>query len=203
MSFKKGLFRLIIKLFRVQIINPEKEPDCGVLMCSNHISNLDPVLIISAFKNPVSFMAKKELFKIPLVGSIIRLFGAFPVDRGAVDLSAMKKAISILEMGKCIGMFPQGTRYKGCNPRTTKVKSGAGMIVTRSHIDILPVAIIVKNNKCSIFRKKYIVLGDVIKYESLNNSEKSREEFDRISSLIFENICDLYDKYLYLVDDNK
>ena len=200
-NFKAAFFKFISKLFRVKIINPEKEVSGGVLLCSNHISNLDPVLLVSSLKNPVHFMAKKELFKVPLVGRVIKLFGAFPVDRGAVDLSAMKKAISILDEGKTVGMFPQGTRYKGCNPRDTQVKSGAGMIVTRSHVDILPVAIITKNNKCGLFSKKYIVLGDIIKYDSLNNTEKSREEFERISSLIFANICDLYDKYSYLTDN--
>ena len=131
------------------------------------------------------------------------MFGAFPVDRGNVDLNAMKKAITLLEDGNTVGMFPQGTRRPGLDPRNTKVKSGAGMIVTRSHTDILPVAIITKNNKCRLFNKKYIVLGDLIKYTDLNNVEKSREEFDRISAVIFGKICDLYDEYSYLVENEK
>ncbi len=203
MSFKNGLFRFITKVLRVTVVNPEKEPPAGVLLCSNHISNLDPVLIVTSLKNETKFMAKKELFKVPIVSSIIKLFGAFPVERGSVDLSAMKKAISLLEDGNTVGMFPQGTRYSGQNPRNTKIKSGAGMIVTRAHIDILPVAIITRNNKSKFFRKKFIVMGDLIKYESLNNNDKSRDEFDRISTVIFEKICDLHDEYSYLAEDKK
>ena len=203
MGFKEFLFKSIIKIFRVEVINPEKEPSPGVLLCANHISNLDPVLIVCSLKNETKFMAKKELFKIPIVSSVIKMFGAFPVDRGNVDLNAMKKAITLLEDGNTVGMFPQGTRRPGLDPRNTKVKSGAGMIVTRSHTDILPVAIITKNNKCRLFNKKYIALGDIIKYTDLNNVEKSREEFDRISAVIFGKICDLYDEYSYLVENEK
>ncbi len=207
MSFKEGFKKLIFKtvnrMFRVTVVNPEKEPEPGVLLCSNHISNIDPVVIVTSFKNQTKFMAKKELFKIPLVSSVIKLFGAFPVERGSVDLSAMKKAITLLEEGNTVGLFPQGTRYSGKHPRETSVKSGAGMIVTRAHIDILPVAIITKNRKSRIFGKKYIVIGDIIKYETLNNTDKSREEFDRISAVIFKEICDLYDKYYYLVEKKK
>ena len=203
MSSKKGfkyyLFKFINIVLRVEVINPEKEPDNGVLVCPNHISNLDPIIIVTSFKNAVSFMAKKELFKVPVVRSVIKMFGAFPVDRGSVDLSAMKKAIALLEKKNTVGMFPQGTRHKGKELRKTVVKRGAGMIVTRSMCDILPVAIITKDNKCRLFSKKYIVIGDVIKYESLNSNDKSKEEFERISGIIFDKICDLYDEYSYLV----
>ena len=201
MSFKSGLFKFVTWMFRVKVVNPDKEPPKGVLLCSNHISNLDPVLIVTSFKNETKFMAKKELFKVPVVSSFIKLFGAFPIERGSVDLSAMKKAISLLEEGNTVGIFPQGTRYSGCDPRDTKIKSGAGMIVTRAHVDILPVAIVTKNNKSKLFGKKYIVVGDVIKYDALNNNDKSREEFDRISAVIFEKICDLRDEYSYLVEN--
>lgn len=200
MSFKNFLFKSIRKLFRVELINADKEPSHGVLVCANHISNIDPVVIVSSFKNPVCFMAKKELFKIPLVGSVIKLFGAFPVDRGNVDLNAMKKAISLLEEGSMVGMFPQGTRHPGVDPKETAVKSGAGMIVVRSHIDVLPVAVITRNNKFGLFKKTYVVIGDIIKYESFNNTEKSREEFNRISALIFDKICELHKEYSYLAD---
>jgi len=201
-KFKKFIFKIAVALLRVQVVNPEKEPESGVLVCSNHIANMDPVMIVTSFKRPVYFMAKKELFKIPVLGWFIKLFGAFPVDRGSVDLNAMKKAISLLTEGTSVGMFPQGTRYSGKDPRDSKVKSGAGMIVCRSQTDVLPVAIVTKKNKFSLFSQKYIVLGDVIKYDSLGNSEKTREEFDRISGVIFSRICDLHEKYSYLTEKN-
>lgn len=201
MGFKSFLFNLVNKICRVEVINGDKEPAPGVLLCANHISNLDPVLIVTALKYETKFMAKKELFKIPLVSSVIKMFGAFPIDRGNVDLNAMKKAIALLDEGNTVGMFPQGTRHSGVDPRSTPVKNGVGMLITRAQTDILPVAIITKNNKSRLFGKKYIVIGDLIKYTDLNIAEKSREEFNRLSAVVFDKICELHDQYSYLADN--
>lgn len=200
MGFKQRLYNFVKRITRVEIVNPEKEPEYGVLLCSNHISLLDPISITVSMKRPPKFMAKKELFKIPIVSSVIKLFGAFPVDRGNADITAMKKAITLLDDGCSVGLFPQGTRCAGINPEDTKAKKGIGMLIIRSHCDILPVAIISKRNKCSLFRKKYIVIGDVIKYDSLGITDKSREEFERVSSFVFEKICDLHKSYRHYVD---
>lgn len=65
-------------------------------------------------------MAKKELFSIPFIGWLIRTMGAFPVDRAAMDVSAVKKGIKLLESGEMVGIFPQGTRCDGVHPATTE-----------------------------------------------------------------------------------
>lgn len=202
-ALKKFLFKTVITMFRVTVVNPEKEPNDGVLICSNHISNLDPVMIVTSFKNKVSFMAKKELFKIPVVGAVIRAFGAFPVDRGSVDMNTIKTAISLLKNGSTVGMFPQGRRMSGVLPSESVPKSGAGMIIVRSHADVLPVAVIMKNNKYRLGTKAYIVIGDVIKFESLSSGERTKEEFNRVSSYIFDKICKLYNDYSYLAESKK
>lgn len=202
-TFKRVLFKTIIKLFRIKLVNPECESETPVLMCSNHMSLLDPVAIITTMKHEIKFMAKKELFKIPLVGWVIKVFGAFPVNRGGADLNAMKTAIGLLKNGNYVGMFPQGTRYKGENPKNTKPKNGAGMLAARAKCDIQPVAIIMKNNKFCLFRRIYVVLGDVIKYETLGIEENNREEFDKATKIIFEEICVLHEKYSYLVNTKK
>lgn len=190
-------------VFRVKIVNPEKEPIEGVLVCSNHMSLLDPVIICASMKNQICFMAKKELFKIPLLNFLIKAFGAFPVNRGSVDLTAMKTAIKLLSEKKFVGIFPQGTRLRGKSLRDTEVKSGAGMILSRAESDVLPVAIITKNNKFSFGKRIYVVLGDVIKFDELGFKERNRDEFESVSRIIFEKICDLYDEYSYLVGENK
>ncbi len=199
-TFKRILFKTIIKIFRIQLVNPECESESSVLMCSNHMSMLDPVAIITTMKHEIKFMGKKELFKIPLVGSVIKAFGAFPVNRGGADLNAMKTAIGLLKRGDYVGMFPQGTRYKGKKPGDTKPKNGVGMLAARAECDIQPVAIIMKNNKFCPFRRIYVVLGDVIKYETLGITEKNRADFDNASKIIFEQICKLHEKYSYLAN---
>lgn len=198
---KKLLTNTILKLWRVEIINPEKEPTCGALVCANHISNIDPVVICASLNHQIRFMAKKELFSIPILSSILKAFGAFPVNRGSVDMTAMKTALNLLEKKNYVGMFPQGTRYSGIDPRDSDVKGGVGMILSRVETDVLPVAIITKNNRFKLGRKVYVVLGDVIKYNEIDIKEKKREEFDRLSRLVFDRICILHDEYAYLKED--
>ena len=133
------------------------------------------------------------------LGSLIKSFGAFPVNRGSVDLTAMKTAIKLLTENRFVGMFPQGTRRTGQTPRGTEIKNGAGMIVSRAESDVLPVAIITKKNKFLLGRRIYVVFGDVIKYDEFTFVDRNREEFENASKLIFDRVCDLYDKYSYLV----
>ena len=198
---KKLLQKSIMKMWRVEIINPEKEPENGALVCANHISNIDPVIICASLKNQIRFMAKKELFSIPILGSMLKSFGSFPVNRGAVDMTAMKTALNLLEKNNYVGMFPQGTRYSGIEPKDSKVKGGVGMILSRVETDILPIAIITKGNKFKLGNKVYVVLGDVIKFNEIEFKEKKREEFDRISKLVFDRICILHEQYAYLKED--
>ena len=84
-----ALFAGIVKvLLGIKVINAENEPDeGGYLICANHVSATDAVVVCYAFKkNQAHFMAKKELFKIPLLSGLIRLLGAFPIDRGGSDV---------------------------------------------------------------------------------------------------------------------
>ena len=78
----------------------------GYLICSNHVSATDAVVICYAFKkNKAHFMAKKELFKIPVLSWLIRMLGAFPIDRSGNDVGAIKKAISIIKLKRYVGFL--------------------------------------------------------------------------------------------------
>jgi len=183
-------------LFGIHVLNPEKEPEeGGYLICSNHIAASDAVIIAYAFKNNQALlMAKKELFKIPIVRGLIKMLGAFPVDRGGSDVGALKKAISMIKEGKCIGIFSQGHRYPDVDPRTTPVKNGAGLIVSRAECDVVPVYVLRKNNRSRLFRKSYLVFGDKIPYATLvaegDNAAITAKIFDAICSLGEEAVKD-------------
>ena len=107
-------------IFNIRVIGAEKEPDeGGFMVCANHTSATDPVVLCYAFrKHQVRFMAKKELFKVPVVNWIVGLLGAFPVDRGGNDVGAIKKSVAMLKDGECMGIFPQGHRYPAVDPRS-------------------------------------------------------------------------------------
>lgn len=180
-------------LFQIKVVNRDAEPDeGGYLVCANHVSAADAVVICYAFrKHQVRLMAKKELFKIPGLSALIRMLGAFPVDRGGNDVGAIKRAVEMLKEGKCVGIFPQGTRHPGVPPRGTPVKNGAALIATRAGADMLPVYIHRKNNKHKLFRKTYVVIGEKVSLSRLGYDPDRTGEYKRITEEVFDRVCDL------------
>jgi 1-acyl-sn-glycerol-3-phosphate acyltransferase len=136
-------------------------------------------------------MAKKELFSIPLLSGLIRALGAFPIDRSGNDVGAIKNAVKMVEEGKCLGVFPQGHRYPGVDPRTTKTKNGAALIATRASADVVPVYIWSKNKKPRIFRRTYVIIGERIPFESFAYDREATGEYSRITDIIFDGVCSL------------
>lgn len=184
-------------LFNIKVINKENEPSGdGFIVCANHASAADPIALCYAFKkNQVHFMAKKELFKIPVLAQIIKLLGAFPIDRGGSDVSAVKKAISLVEDGNCMGIFPQGHRYAGEAPRGTKTKNGVALIATKAEADIVPCYIWRKKNKFRLFCRTYVIIGEKIPYESITYDPDASGEYARITDLVFDRICSLGEEF--------
>ena len=180
-------------VLNIKVINKNNEPDdSGCIVCANHSSGSDPVALCYSFrKNQVFFMAKKELFKIPLFAQLIRILGAFPVDRSISDVSAVKKAVSLVKDKHSLGIFPQGHRFKGENPRGTKTKNGMALIATRTEADIIPCYIWRKNNRSRIFRRTYVISGERIPFESLEYNPDANGEYARITDIVFDKICKL------------
>jgi 1-acyl-sn-glycerol-3-phosphate acyltransferase len=124
--------------FRIRVEGGHHVPETGpVILASNHRSNMDPVLLASALKRPVAFMAKAELFVWPL-GWILRWIGQFPVRRGGIDREALRRTDALLADGSMLGLFPEGTRGDG---RFSAVHPGLAYIVVRQRCPVLPVAI--------------------------------------------------------------
>ena len=184
-------------LFNIKVVNKDREPDGGgYVVCANHVSATDPIALCYAFrKNQVHFMAKKELFKVLLLAQLIKVMGAFPVDRGGNDVGAVKTAISLVNEKKTMGIFPQGHRYVGVDPRGTKTKNGVALIATKTRADILPCYIWRKKNKFKLFRRTYVIIGDVIPFEDLNYDPEASGEYARITNLAFDKICALGEEF--------
>ena len=111
-----------------------------LVVVANHGSHLDPPLLGHALGRPVSFMAKAELFRVPILGAIIRACGAYPVKRGASDREAIRTATARLTEGWAIGVFLDGTRQT--DGRVNEPRPGAALLAARSGAPLLPVAII-------------------------------------------------------------
>lgn len=180
-------------IFRIKIVNPENEPDeGGFVVCANHISATDPIMLCYAFrKHQVCFMAKKELFKIPVFSGFIRMLGAFPIDRGGSDVGAIKTAISVVDGGRCLGVFPQGHRYPGEDPRKTETKNGAALIAAKTQATVVPAYIWRKHNKGGVFRRTYVIIGKKIPFEEFGYDPEESGAYAKMTDTIFDRVCTL------------
>ena len=201
-SLIKGLAGFFCALYRVELIGKENIPEDtekhgldGFMLCSNHIANLDPVVIVAAIRIKINFMAKESLFKIPVLAPLIRALGAYPVNRAAGDVGAIKRTIAQLKDHKSVGIFPQGHRKPAVDPRSTEVRYGAGMIAYRAGCDVLPVCIETKKRKLIPFSKTVIIVGKRIPFADLGLEEGNAETYKYATDLIFDRICTLSETY--------
>ncbi|BEV35232.1 lysophospholipid acyltransferase family protein [Synechococcus sp. M16CYN] len=135
------VFPIFRGLFRGSTEGKSNVPQQGALVvAANHGSHLDPPILGHALGRPVAFMAKAELFDVPLLVLLIRSLGAYPVRRGASDRNAIRTATATLNAGWATGVFLDGTRQP--NGRVNAPLPGAALLAARSGAPLLPVAIL-------------------------------------------------------------
>lgn len=185
---------LLMLIRRMEIRGIENLPQCGFVLVSNHRSYWDPVIVGCSLpkERRVYFMAKAELFKIPLLGSIIKILGAFPVKRGKGDRSAIRIALKLLYDKKIVGIFPEGKRSKSeemLNPHL-----GAAMLATKACVPVLPVAV---KGSSGFLGKVKVFIGPAM-YFNLNSDDKNtkadRDELTRTSFKIMDSLAVLMDQ---------
>ncbi|BDE06130.1 1-acyl-sn-glycerol-3-phosphate acyltransferase [Vulcanimicrobium alpinum] len=156
-------------LFRYRVIGAEKVPrDGGVIIAANHISNFDPPLLGIGVPRPVSYMAKKELFALPVLGPLLPHLNAFPVDRQAGGTAALRASLRMLKEGRCVGIFPEGGRNVS---GTNEEKAGAAFLAAASGAPVVPAAI-VGTRSLRPFRRITVVFGDPLRIERNRKSDE-------------------------------
>jgi len=200
-AFQKLIYQLVSKLFvlpiykfvfRGHLIGIEKKKKKNAfIMVSNHGSLLDPPLLGHALRRNISFMAKAELFKIPLLGFIIKACGAYPVKRGIVDKNTIKTACKKLSNDNCIGIFIDGTRQK--NGRVNKPKQGAALLAFKNQKLLLPVAIVNSHRLIRftffipLFSKIIIKVGEPVQPPQ----SSSKDDLNSVTMLLQDRINNL------------
>ncbi|WP_059170973.1 1-acyl-sn-glycerol-3-phosphate acyltransferase [Bacillus sp. FJAT-27445] len=171
-SFARFVANSALKpIYRYEVYGAENFPkDGGVLLCSNHINNLDPPVVGITAPRPVHFMAKEELFSIPILGNIVRACNAFPVKRGMSDREALRKGLGVLKAGQVLGLFPEGTRSK--TGELGQGLAGAGFFALRSDAHVVPCAII---GPYKPFGKLKVVYGKPIDMDRVRKEKLSAE----------------------------
>lgn len=159
---------LLHLLFGYRTEGAEKVPEKGpVILAANHLSILDPIAIGAGIKRPVSFLARADVFRLPVLSWLLPRLYAIPVERGTGDLSAIKGAIRALERGMAFGIFPEGTRSR--SGRLQPFKTGVAAIAFRTGSPVVPVAVVGSEKAWPVGRKLFrlrqpiwVVYGDPI-----------------------------------------
>ncbi len=129
----------ILAYFRLRRLGREHIPSGGVILAANHRSFLDPFVIGCCLPRPIYFVAKRELFKNPILGWFLNCMGAFPVRRGEADEESVDTALVLLERGQAVVIFPEGTRIRAGS--LAQPKRGVGRLALQSGAPVVPIAI--------------------------------------------------------------
>lgn len=184
-TFARAVVKHVLTpLYRIEVSGIEHIPKEGaVIICANHISNLDPPVVGITCPRPVHFMAKEELFRTPVVKQLVSRLHAFPVRRGMGDREALRTGLALLKEGKVLGLFPEGTRSK--DGKLKKGLAGAGFFALRSEAVVVPCAIV---GPYRIGKRLKVVYGAPIDFTPWRERKASADE---VTAVIMEHIQQL------------
>ncbi|MBQ3088122.1 MAG: 1-acyl-sn-glycerol-3-phosphate acyltransferase [Clostridia bacterium] len=182
-----------IRIFmRVEYHGKENVPkNKGYILAANHTSIADMFAIAVPVKAQICYMAKAELFKFKPVVWLFKALGTFAVKRGKGDTEAIDKACSIIENGKVLGIFPEGTRSKTGEPG--KAKAGVALIAMQTKADILPISVRYSKGTFKLFSKVTVRVGELIPFEEPAEEEGQRAAIRRISTSVMDKIKELWE----------
>ena len=187
-TFARGLVKIYYKfMFRMDIQGEEHIPtEGGVVLCCNHMSNLDPTTMAAFVKRPVRYIAKKELFEKRWSAKLLSSLGAFPVDRQTTDRKALKTAIKLLKNGEALGIFAEGTRVKEGEAKAAK--AGVALFALKGEAPIVPICISSKYKFRSIVHIRY---GEPIYLDEYKGQKVTTEMMEEITEKVMEKVREM------------
>lgn len=186
-NFLIKVLKLFTKcIFRTKLNGIENIPQDGSCMiCINHISIWDPIILICYMPRRISFIAKKETEKLPVIGWILKKIDCIFINRDGVDLKAMRQSLKVLSSDKVLGIFPTGTREKK-NPGA-KPKSGCALLAAKSGTTVIPIGI---NATYKLFSKIVVNIGEPIDFSEYKGQKCSQEFLEQKTSEIYDKILE-------------
>ena len=183
-------YPLFLLYFRPKIYGKKfYKVDGGVILMSNHVSLLDPILLGVFYRRKVYFMAKKELFKNFFLRCLIKCLGAFPVNRGKTDIASIKRAMAVVKQGKVLGIFPEGKRVK--TGELDNFEQGTAMLAIRLKCPIIPAYI---DGNYGIFKRVKVVFGEAFYLHDVFEGRVSSEKLCEVSNYLKGKIQKLKDQ---------
>lgn len=156
------------------------------IVACNHMSNYDPVMLDIRMGKKFRYLAKKELFKKKFNAFFMRAYGAVPVDRQNVDPSSIKEILRLINKGKKVAIFPQGTRAKTPIVEDGSAKEGVAMFAIRTGTPVVPMMF---NKKIKAFRRVKLYIGEPIYPDETR--KKDKEYLSEFANLIVEKMNSL------------
>lgn len=193
--FFRSLARGLLKIkYDLRFEGVENLPnDGGFIIAANHITFIDPVMIIAGCPRQCHFMAKSELFTKPVFAEFLAFMNAFPVRRESSDMRALSFAQKIINKGWILGIFPEGARSKDMTPK--KARGGAAYLAFKTGADVVPVGLIRNPSEKRIRPTVSVRFGRLIKNEDLGFGEAySPKEIRDAAKTIMNDIVALWEK---------
>ena len=192
--FAKIYYKII---FFAKAEGKENIPESGgMILCANHQSFRDPIMIAAFSPKRLKFLGKAELFKNKLFACVLRSIGCVSVDRSGGDLKAMRTCIRILKENNPLMLFPEGTR--SCI-HIDDVKPGALLFATKANVPIIPIGI----SRPKPFGKSKVVFGKPIYYTEYYDKKISSEEYKKLTNELMYEIYNLVDEKCCYYDEIK
>jgi 1-acyl-sn-glycerol-3-phosphate acyltransferase len=202
--FVCGIPRLI---WRVKIVGLEHVPQTGgFVLAPSHRSMMDIPFAALVTSRRVRFMGKASLFKVPVLGTLFRWLGGFPVARDGTDRKAVRHSVGLLEAGEVLCVYPEGTRQNG--PKIQPLQPGAAYLAIRAGVPIVPIALagteeIVRSNRDPVPRlgRVTIVVGAPIQPEARPSGAVARDRVDALTATLADAMQGLLDDAYELRDN--
>lgn len=173
--------RIVLNIFIFfRAYGKENIPKEGAfLLCSNHRSVMDPVLIAAGCRRRLTFMAKEELFENPVIGWFLRKLGAYSIKRGKGDVAAVMGTLKILRRGDATLIFPEGTRVN--DGERKQINSGIIRLAIQAKVPIVP----------AFVSKRTVTYGKPIDYSQYEDSVRDFDEMQQLADSLMDNIYSL------------
>jgi 1-acyl-sn-glycerol-3-phosphate acyltransferase len=191
-------------LYRTRIVGKERLPRSGgYVLAPSHRSMMEITLLALVTKDRIRYMGKAEVFKIPVLSSIFRSLGGFPVARDGTDRKAVRDSMAMLQAGDRLAIFPEGTRQHG--PKIQPLQPGAAYLALRANVPIVPVGMagteeIMRSGRGRLprFGRVVIVVGEPLVPPPRTTSAVPRAEVDAFTAQLAEALQRAFDDALEL-----
>ncbi|MDR1092536.1 MAG: 1-acyl-sn-glycerol-3-phosphate acyltransferase [Clostridiales bacterium] len=177
---------IVLLLWPTRVINKKNRPKRGAVICCNHYSLPDPLIVGMHILRRLRYVIKKEFAKNIFGKFFVWGIGSVTVDRGKADLKALRKMLNLLKAGKALMMFPEGHRNRGGEDGgMLELRNGAVMLAAKTRVPIVPAAFL---KKPRYFRRNYLAYGEPLEFPELYGVPLTKDKLDAASRRLAESM---------------